>query len=272
MISNRENGTYLWAANAVRDHGSPILPAWYGEEFNAAPTDPFLFDFVPQVDRGPFIVTSIQGLPYNTATAAVQSTVLIKSGARDICFAPINTISLQNPAGAQMPLGSNLPQPIVVWPGSSLYLRNNSGGVAGTSGPIIHGFHTDERGGRTIARLGELWAFPIHFDFTVSPTRSLDQVMDPGTTEIIGLTEDVNTAGATITSLQVSVRGVDLVFGNTRFGAVGAPSGWQSAGHPMLARVRGGDTVRFRAVQPAGANMLSMTCFTRRTYREGSLC
>lgn len=272
MISNTQTGTYNWAANVCRQNGAPILPAWYGEPFLAA-TDPYLFDLVPQVDRGPFVVCSIAGLPFDDATPAIQSTIMIKSGSRDICFAPINVVSVSNPLSPEQDMGTNLPQPIVVWPGSSLYLRNNSGGAAPAfSGPIVHGFHTSERGGRIIARVGELWSFPVHFDFTVTPTQSLDQVMEPGTSEIIGITEDVNNAGATMTSLQISVRGVDLMFGNTRMTDVGAPTGWMHAGHRLFAKVKGGDTMRLRAVQPAGTGVLSMTVLCRRTYREGSLC
>jgi hypothetical protein len=96
--------------------------------------------------------------------------------------------------------------------------------------------------------------------------------MEPGTSEIIAITEDVNTVGATLTSLQISVRGVDLIFGNTRFTDGGFPQGWMDAGHRLFAKVKGGDTMRLRAVQPAAAGVLSMTVLCRRTYREGSLC
>ena len=254
--------------------GSAIFPTFYAQPF-AAPTDQLAVDIIPSPDRGPFVVTGIQGLPFFTTNLTRSDRVSIRAGGNELQFAPFLASGLIGNAQSRA-MNSTLTAPILVPPGSSLFIRNTVEGAAGIVGNadavLLQGFHTDRAGARVVAQYGQPWVIPVTHDHNATGLTdiSTQRQFQEGVLELSSLAVGFMTTPPDIFS--VRFRGVELSQAATTFAPVGQTDNPAAAGCGLYATASKADSIIVRSVYtPVTAGQVyKANIWTRRIYQGGN--
>jgi len=265
------SGLYNETVTAVRRAGAPILPCFYGQNFGPV-TDQLTLEIIPAVDRGPFCITSIDGLPFDQCTLTRSDRVQLRVGGNDLSFAPFLASGLSNSAVARG-VNQTLPCPILVAPGSSLFIRNTVEGAVGVaaSGQVtVSGFHTSNVGAHTIARYGQPWVIPITHDHNTTGLTIMqtDRQFQNGVVEFVSLCPGFNTVPDVF---NVRFRGVEVVEGAQILINPADLNNPIAQGAAFYAAANENDNVVIKTIYTAPANQkYAANLWTRRVYQGGA--
>ena len=275
---------YKDAAKLVRDSGGVLFPTYYGAPIDQGGLDQATVDVVPAPDRGPFVVTSIQGLPFTQIVPGPPfriDRVSIRAGGNELQYEPFLAQSFDR---LQQDFGYTLPYPILIPPGGSCYIRNFVTGASGiepeSSEIVLSGFHTDARGARAIARNGQPWVIPFVHNHADTQRQDIqtERQMISDVVEMGYITtnyQSINFPAPPNLLLNARIRGVEIAQGNRAFNVAGALGFLQESGSTLLAKCQAGDAFTLRTVStaaPIGDDEAFMcNLWTRRIYRQPNM-
>ena len=275
---------YKDAAKLIRDSGGVLFPSYYGAPIDQGGLDQATVDVVPSPDRGPFVVTSIQGLPFTQIQPGPPfriDRVSIRAGGNELQYEPFLAQSFDF---FQQDLGYTLPYPILIPPGGSCYIRNFVTGTNGiqpeSSEIVLSGFHTDARGARAIARNGQPWVVPFVHNHADTQRQDIqtERQMISDVVEMGYITTNYqfrNFPGPPNLLLNARIRGVEIAQGNRAFNVSNGLGYLQQSGSTLLAKCQAGDSFTLRTVStsPPISDEEAFMCnlWTRRIYRQPNM-